>query len=62
MLGLGATELGGAIDGGAGKRQDGHGRDPLPSAKHLQSLEKIVKHAARIKSAMIPAETASPVR
>ena len=62
MPGLGAADLREAVDGRAGKRQQGHGHDPLPPAKHLQSLGKIVKHAARIKSAMIPAETASPVR
>ena len=62
MLGLAVADLGKAVDRRAGKRQNGHGHGPLPPAKRLQSLDKIVKHTARIKSAMIPAETASPVR
>ena len=62
MLGICAAELAVSVETGAGKRQHGHGSNPLLSAKRLQSLEKIVKHAARIKSAVIPAETASPVR
>jgi hypothetical protein len=57
-----AADVHEAIDGQAGKRQQGQRHDPLLPAKHLQSLGKIVKHAARMTSSMIPAETASPVR
>ena len=51
-----------AVDGDPGKRQQGHGHSPLLPAKHLQLLGKLGKHAAWVKSAMIPEKTASPVR